>query len=66
MARYESWREFRVALEQELGYELPPKFRRQLEESLFWAAIHVPFTEDDVEFAITMVNKMKRIWGEKE
>ena len=34
-----------------------------LEEQLFWAAIHEPYTNGDIDIAVKMAQKLRSRWG---
>lgn len=74
MARYESWREFRVALEQSVGKRMSTKCYKTVEDWLHVEALHPPFGDGDIEDAISIL-KLKInyvplikdwLYGEKE
>lgn len=56
---YRNWAEFREALI-ERGYNLSRRQWDLLSELLFASAIHAPYTEGDIEYAI---KKIKRVRG---
>ena len=57
---YKSWTSFKTALNARLPERLPDSLWSTLEEILFSAAIHPPFSDGDIEFAL---RKIKRLWG---
>ena len=56
MARYEDWREFRVALEQSLGKRMPTQCYKVAEDLLFTEGMHAPFGDCDIEDALRILS----------
>ena len=60
--RYETWKEFKVALELRGVYLLPRQWRI-LGDWLFGCAVHEPFSDGDILFAMKIIKKIKSMSG---
>ncbi len=60
---YHSWREFRPVLESRLFCNFTEAMWETLQDQLFWAAIHEPFTNGDIDIAVKMAQKLRSRWG---
>jgi len=60
---YRTWREFRVALNRHLAEPLPTNLWVVWEELLYSAAIHEPFSDGDIEFALHKIKRLRKMYA---
>ena len=61
--RYETSDEFKIALEEKLGYVISPELWDVIVEFLFVSAVHEPYSDGDVLFALPKIRKMIRLFS---